>query len=306
MPPLLRPYPRSNPNSPRRAGLSAHRSRGAATLLALLLGGYLAVLAGLWWKQESLLFQPDVLPVDHRFDVPADVRELFIDVPGGRLNALHMRLPHPAGVVFYLHGNGGSLQSWFVRTHDFYRALNVDLYMIDYRGYGKSTGVNTDEAQLMADVQAAWQQVAASYEGRPVIFLGRSLGTGLAAKLAADLPEARRPDLLILVSPYVSMKQQAADMYPYVPSSLLRYPLHTDEALRRLDGGHTRILLLHGDRDTLIPYPHSEALHALAPASSLVRISGAGHGDISVFPTYQLAVQQAIREVTQAASATSP
>ena len=94
--------------------------------------------------------------------------------------ALHLRLPAPKGVVFFLHGNGGSLESWFINP-EFYRRANYDLFMIDYRGYGKSTGQIESEAQLRADVRAAWATVAPQYAGRKVVFYGRSLGTGLAA-----------------------------------------------------------------------------------------------------------------------------
>jgi pimeloyl-ACP methyl ester carboxylesterase len=271
------------------------------TIVALLLTGYLAMLGGLWWKQESLLFHPEPLAADHRFKQPADVHETFVDVPGARLHALHLRLPKPDGVVFYLHGNGGNLDSWFANSA-FYRDLNVDLFMIDYRGYGKSTGRNADEAQLMADASAAWQSIAPMYAGRPVVFIGRSLGTGLVAKLAASLPPAQRPDLLVLISPYLSVQAMTAEMYPYVPSALLRYPLRTDEALLSLAPGHPRVLLLHGDRDGLIPYANSEALARLVPTATLTRIEGAGHGDISRFESYLRAVRQAIEATVRPSS----
>ncbi len=107
------------------------------------------------------MFQPDVLPPTHRFDrLGADVQELTIPLDdGATLSALHLRLPKPRGLVFYLHGNAGSLQSWFVNA-DFYRRAGYDLFMLDYRGYGKSTGRIESEAQLRADVRAAWDRIA--------------------------------------------------------------------------------------------------------------------------------------------------
>ena len=115
---------------------------------------YCAVLAAVWWGQERLLFMPQVLPEQHAFRVDADVHERVLEVPGARLHALHLQLPAPRGVVFYLHGNGGSLDSWFVNL-EVYRRANFDLFMLDYRGYGKSSGSITSEDQLHADVRAA-------------------------------------------------------------------------------------------------------------------------------------------------------
>ncbi len=98
----------------------------ACLIAAAVLGAlYAAVLAAVWWGQERLLFYPEVLPQSHRFELGPDVHEAWLDVPGARLHALHLRLPQPAGVVFFLHGNAGSLQTWFVNA-DFYRHANGD------------------------------------------------------------------------------------------------------------------------------------------------------------------------------------
>ena len=263
----------------RTAGAKARGwPRRLAALLLLGLGVYAAVVALLWWRQEALLFHPQVLAQTHRFDVQADTREVWIDVPGARLHALHLRLPQPRGVVFFLHGNAGSLQTWFVNT-GYYRRLNLDLFMLDYRGFGKSSGRITSEAQLMADVRTAWAQIAPLYAGKQRIFYGRSLGTGLAAQLAAEV----QPELTVLVSPYTSVAALAAETYPWVPGAVLRYPLRTDEALPRVQG---RVLLVHGRRDTLIPPAHSERLLALQARAEMLWVPEAGHGDIHDDATY--------------------
>jgi len=253
--------------------------RRTAPVLAITAAiAYALVLAALWFGQERLLFRPAPLPAEHRFVLGDDVHETWVDVPGARLNALHLRLPHPDGVVFFLHGNGGNLQSWFVNAA-FYRALNLDLFMIDYRGYGKSSGRIESQAQLQADVRAAWAQLAPAYEGRRRIVYGRSLGSGLAAMLAADV----QPELTVLVSPYASMASLAGEHYPWVPAAVLRYPLHTDEAIARIRGP---VLLVHGGNDTLIAPEHSRRLRALAPNSRLLLVPEAGHNDIQQFPLY--------------------
>ena len=267
----------------------AAASRRASPLLwwgLLLTVVYAGVLTALWRWQERLLFHPEPLPANFQFDVSPDVHERWIEVSGTRLNALYLQLPRPKGVVFYLHGNGGNLATWFTLT-DFYREANFDLFMIDYRGYGKSGGRIDSEAQLHADVRAAWRALATRYVGLRQVVLGRSLGTGLAANLAAEV----QPDLTVLVSPYASMRQLAAEHYPWVPGAVLRYPLRTDLDLPRL--AHP-VLLLHGADDSLIPPLHSNILADLSPEAKLIVIPAAGHNDIHLFPGYLDSLRKAL------------
>ena len=252
---------------------------GIVLLLAAL---YCAALAWLWLRQEKLLFAPDVLAPGHLLAKAPDVHELTIEVPGARLSALHLRLPKPKGVVFFLHGNGGSLETWFVNP-EYYRKANFDLFMIDYRGYGKSTGNIESEAQLHADVRAAWSVVAPQYEGLRRVIYGRSLGSGLAATLAAELSSGKPPDLTVLVSPYSSMATLALQHYRWVPQAIMRYPLRTDEVIARI---RSPLLLIHGERDPLIAPTHSDALKALAPHATVARIPGAAHNDLQEFDDY--------------------
>ncbi len=249
-------------------------------------GLYAVVLAAIWLGQERLLFQPTALDPATSLASEPDVFERQIDVPGARLSMLELRLPDPRGVVFYLHGNAGNLQSWFVNTA-LYRQANFDLVMFDYRGYGKSSGRISDEAQLHADVRAAWEQVAPRYAGRKVVFFGRSLGTGLAVALAASV----QPTLTVLVSPYSSMLALARQHYPWVPAPLLRYPLSTDRMIPAIG---TPMLLIHGERDSLIPVAHSQALLRLTPQSRLVVIDDAGHNDLQNFDSYRQLVRSVL------------
>jgi len=251
----------------------------ALTLVLALVG---VAWGGLWWGQEKLLFMPQRLAQDHVLATADDIHELRIPVDGAELSALHLRLPDPKGVVFFLHGNAGSLASWFVNP-DYYRRLGYDLFMLDYRGYGKSSGAITSEAQLHADVRAAWDSMAARYAGRKRVLYGRSLGSGLAARLAVDLPAAQAPDLTVLVSPYRSIAVLTAEHYPWVPQALLRYPLRTDASIGHIPN---RLLLIHGAQDPLIAPQHSHALRALAPKAELLLVAGAGHNDLQQFPAY--------------------
>jgi alpha-beta hydrolase superfamily lysophospholipase len=170
------------------------------------------------------------------------------------------------------------LEEWFPST-EVYRQARYDVFMLDYRGYGKSTGVIESEAQLHQDVRAAWDFVAKEYPGRKRVIYGRSLGTGLATMLAAQVDA----DLLVLVSPYFSIQDAARDHYPWVPSALLRYPMRTDLLLPRVK---MPTLILHGDRDAVIGVNHAVRLLPLATRGELIRIPEAGHEDIHLSQRY--------------------
>jgi uncharacterized protein len=267
-----------------------HRWRRFALAAALVPGlAWSTASAMLWLGQEQLLFKPVPLAPSVRLSAEPDVQERFVEVPGARLSVLALQRPEAKGVVFYLHGNSGNLQEWFTDA-GFYRRANFDLVMMDYRGFGKSSGRIESEAQLHADVQAVWAAVAPRYRGRTVVVLGRSLGTGLAAALAAQV----QPDLTILVSPYASMQALAGLHYPWVPPPVLRYPLRTDEAVTRLE---RPLLLMHGDQDGLIPFAHSQTLATRAPNARLVRIEGAAHADVHHFARYRQTLAAALADL---------
>src|SRR6267378_4894014 len=135
----------------------------------------LGLLGLVYLRQEKLIFFPEPLPADFPLAIP-DVEQVLIRVDGATLLALHLKLPRPKGVVFFLHGNAGNLADWFVDT-PLYRSANFDLFMIDYRGYGKSSGRIESEEQLHADVRKAWDIVAPLYAGKRIVIYGRSLGT---------------------------------------------------------------------------------------------------------------------------------
>ena len=179
------------------------------SLLFALAAIYAAACSWLYFRQERLLFEPDPLAPDHPLCADPDVHEHFVDVPGARLSVAQLQLSEPRGVMFFLHGNSGNLRKWMVGL-DAFRDLNFDVVMVDYRGFGKSSGRIESEAQLLADVSAVWARFAPQYEGKRVVIAGQSLGTALAAGLSAELCAAgRAPALTLMVSPYTSMRALA-------------------------------------------------------------------------------------------------
>jgi pimeloyl-ACP methyl ester carboxylesterase len=264
------------PNSSKllRKGLAA---AGALVLLGLL--AYAGLLAALYFNQERLIFPATTLPSDYQFRFDQRFEEFKVAVPGGSLDALLFRQGHPRGLVFYLHGNGGDLTTWTTGL-EFYRRTNYDLFIFDYRGYGKSTGRIESEAQLHADVRAAWETIAPRYRNLPIVVFGRSLGTGLATQLAAEVD----PAMLVLVTPFASMVDAATRQYPIAPAFLLKYPLRTDKLIGSV---RSPVLLVAGTQDVLTPLADSEHLKSLARSPvELLIVEGAGHNNIHQFPAY--------------------
>ena len=252
--------------------------------LALLYGGAVTTLA---LNQESLLFHGTPLP--DSVQAPSTIEDRWIDVPGARLHGWLYRRPGGSkGLVFYLHGNAGNVATWLTQTR-FWDQAGFDVFVLDYRGFGRSTGEISSQAQLHDDVWRAWQVMSPAYAGRQRVLFGRSLGTDLAAHLSTRVDA----DLLVLVSPYASMQRMASERYPWVPGFALKYPLHTDEDLP-----HTRarqVMIFHGEADALIPIAHARDLQATLPSARLVSVPGAGHNDIQNSPVYQQALMDALR-----------
>ncbi len=247
--------------------------------VSVLATAYILFAAAVYLKQDAMIFQGSTLPSDHQFhfDLPFEERTILVD--GARLSAIRFTQEHPLGLIFFLHGNGGNLESWSSGA-DFYQRVNYDMFMFDYRGYGKSTGSNRSEAQLLDDVRKAWDSIAPQYADKPIIIYGRSLGAALAAELATHVDAEK----VILVSPFTSLEAMAKAQYPLLPLSLVRYPLRTSEIIGKIKAP---VILVHGDRDSLIPIAQSEALLKLANGNSkLLVIAGAGHNDIHRFKSY--------------------
>lgn len=277
------------PNLPRPAPPLARLSRraliGVAVLFATVALAWGVALGAVYLRQEGLLFHPEPLPQEAPLarGRPGDaqwVEEVRIPVPGAELHGLLVRHPAPRGLIFFLHGNAGNVATWSTNL-PFYERVNYDLFLLDYRGYGKSGGHIDSEAQLHADVRTAWERIAPAYAGRPVVVYGRSLGSGLAVELAREVS----PDLLVLVSPYVSVVELARRDYPYVPAWILKYPLDSEAII-----GEVRcpILIAHGTADELIPLEQARRLAARARApTQLLEVEGAGHNDVHQFATYR-------------------
>jgi pimeloyl-ACP methyl ester carboxylesterase len=239
---------------------------------------YLSACTFLYFFQESIIFVPSKLLADHVF-TPPGVEEVSIEVKGATLSALHFKNTDPEGIILFLHGNAGNLHSWLPST-SFYEKVNYDLFMIDYRGYGKSTGSIKSEEEVKEDVLMAWNSIAGEYEGKTRVVYGRSLGGALASYVSAEV----NPDITVLVSPFYSMRDMAELYYPWVPSFILRYELDTAQYLSKIKN---QVYLFHGTKDDIIPLSQSKKLLGVSDKISFYEISGASHNDIHAFSEYE-------------------
>jgi uncharacterized protein len=230
--------------------------------------------------QEKLIFKPEKLKQDFIYKYDAPFRELFFDVEEGvRINGLHFHVEKPLGLILYFHGNSRSIKGWAKYAKDFFR-YNYDVVLVDYRGFGKSTGKRS-EKDMYKDMQFVYDTLAATYPQNHLIIYGRSLGSGFAAKLAAD----NTPRYLILDAPYYSFKKTIERFLPILPVKyILRYHLRTDKWIPKVNC-HTYIL--HGTKDFLIPIGNSEKLQQINPRKiTLIRIHGGKHNNLPEFPEY--------------------
>ena len=199
------------------------------TIVISLFVLYVAANFIIYFWQEKFLFKPEKLPADFQFKYSeTKFMEYNLEpVPGVNINGVHFCLDKPKGVVLYLKGNSRSIKGWGRFAVDFTR-LGYDVIMIDYRGFGKSTGKRTEEG-IKKDLQFIYDEMTKQVDEKHIILYGRSLGSGFAAKLAST----NNPRMLILESPYYSVKSVAKRYVPFLALSLiLRFPIETYKWLK--------------------------------------------------------------------------
>lgn len=241
---------------------------------------YAALCAIFYFAQDYFFFRPERLPHWFEFQYPFPFQEVNFEMEdGGVVNALHFRVPNSRGVVFYIKGNSRSIKGWGKFAKDFV-GKGFDFFILDYRGFGKSKGRRT-ESILFSDLQQAYKWLSGQYPEQQIVLYGRSLGSGLAARIASW----NNPRLLILDCPYYSFLHNSHRFGFWLPLKwLLRYHIRTDRFLTKVQ---CPVHILHGTRDRLFPIRQSEMLQALAPDKiKLHPIVGAGHNNLPDYPEY--------------------
>ena len=250
-------------------------------IILIVLGIIAALSIFLYFFQERFIFHPEKLPDDFVFQYEnQQVDEYNMEIkPGVVINGLHFKVDKPKGVVFYLKGNSKNIKGWGKFAVDFTRH-GYNVLMVDYRGFGKSTGKRSQKA-IKRDLQLVYNKIKELTTEDRIILYGRSLGSGFATKLAS----MNNPKLLILDATYYSLTKVTARYAPFMPLSiLLKYPLPTYKWLKYVQ---CPIHIIHGTHDKLIPYKSSVKLSQIKPKlTKLHTVIGGGHKNLNNFESY--------------------
>lgn len=243
---------------------------------------YIAISIALYYLQDYMLFKPEKLPKDFEFYYEnQETEEYFMETrDGATINGVLFKSKEkPRGVVLYLKGNSKIIKGWGKFAVDFTRH-NFNVFMVDYRGFGKSTGRRSQKA-LKRDLQQVYDKIKELIDEKYIILYGRSLGSGFATKLAS----MNNPRMLILDAPYYSMTKVTRRYMPFMPLSiLLRYPLPTYKWLKYVQ---CPIHIIHGTNDKLIPFKTSLKLSKINPKlTKLYTVIGGGHKNLNNFESY--------------------
>jgi uncharacterized protein len=225
---------------------------------------------------NSLLYFPSKAILETPADAGLDFHDLAIETADGeRLHGWWVAARStPAAHVLLCHGNAGNVGDRVLHAQLLCEA-GLDVLLFDYRGYGRSTG-RPGEQGLYRDARAAREALLREPGVDPgrLVYVGESLGGAVALELALEHPPAG----LVLQSTFTGVREMAALHYPFVPARLVpeAYP-----SLARIPALRAPLLVLHGDRDDIVPVDQGRALFEAAPEPKEIRLfPGLGHNDL--------------------------
>ncbi|MDP4952826.1 MAG: lysophospholipase [Flavobacteriales bacterium] len=252
---------------------------------AVIFGIYLVLCLAYYLFQERLIFIPVHRKSARSLALTKEFQEFNIATPNnGSIHALLIKAAgnKPKGLIFYLHGNTGSIQRWSHMGQELCD-FDYDVLVMDYRGYGKSKGP-IKEAFMHEDVQTVYSWVKENFDYQKRIIYGRSLGSGFAVPLAAN----NDCNALILETPFLSLLHVAFHHAPFIPVKwLIRYPMRSDKLITKVKAP---ILIFHGTRDKLVPFQSAFDLFSLIsndPKNEMVTIPDGKHNNLAVYPIFR-------------------
>jgi hypothetical protein len=259
------------------------RGRSGVEIWLLIAAVLVAVPAAAWFGQEKLIFFPQPLAgTSHLLPGTQAVEVKAAD--GTRLAGFFVPTTAQRAPVLLFFGGNAEEISWTLS--DTRWPAGFARAGVNYRGYGQSEG-SPGEAPLVEDAKAVFDAIAARPDVDParIVVVGRSLGTGIAARLVVERPVAAA----ILVSPYDSLVEVAKAHYPWLPVAWLLK--HRFEATTYAKRASVPLLAIVAGADAIVHVPRSRALHdAWAGPKRWVAIDGHGHNDLTSAPGFWSAV----------------
>jgi len=251
---------------------------------------YGAVLALVFVFQSHLVFYPgmgrEVLLSPQSYGLRYETVELRT-ADGETLQAWWVPAENARGVVLFFHGNAGNISHRLDYLQMFNR-LRYTTFIVDYRGYGKSTGSPSEEGTYR-DAEAAWEYLrhARLAQPRDVVIAGESLGGAVATWLAAKV----QPRAVLLFSTFTSVNDLGAQVYWFLPVRLLsRIGYDNLENLKRIQAP---VFIAHSPDDDVVPYSHGRTLFEAAQEPKAFLEMRGGHNDAFIFSRQEWVAQLA-------------
>jgi uncharacterized protein len=237
----------------------------------------------IYYGQNKLLFHPEPVTADSTYTFPYSFKE--VNIPYSKKTNINIiqfaaNQPQPKGVVLYFHGNKKNI-SWYAKAAPEFTSRGYDVWMMDYPGFGKTTGEFTEQ-QLYDYALVFYKLAQAKYSKDSIIIYGKSMGSGIAAQLAT----IRDCKTLILEAPYYSLPSIFSSWLPVYPvNKMIHFKLPTWQYVQSITNP---IVIFHGTSDYTIPYRNAKQLKPyLKPHDEFITIEGAKHNDIATFPVYK-------------------
>lgn len=244
----------------------------------------------LYLFQEKFIFlTEEKLHKNHKYSCSNTFEEIFIKTDGkNKVNALHFKLPKPKGVILFCHGNKGNLTKWGDRVNYFLK-YNYEVFVFDYRNYGKSTGKFHEES-MYNDAISVYNHLKNSFKEENIIVYGYSLGGTFATKIASR----NKPKELILEAPFYNFKKAAQYKSLFTPTFLLKYQFRSDKDILNVIAP---ITIFHGNKDCTTFFKDSKKLMALNSniKNEYIEIDKGTHHNLREFAVYK----QKLKEILE-------
>lgn len=251
---------------------------------------YLFAMIIVYFFMGKVLFHGTSLAQDHQFHFDRPFEEKWIQVGEEKVHSLYFSSSPNRGLILYFHGNAGDLDGWGLVAQELSAAAQMDVWIVDYPGFGKSPGVIKNEEQLYRFAEAMWADALKMYPEEKLVIYGRSLGTGVATRLAAH----KKPALVLLETPYESVLSMVQARVPLMPEFAIPFRFRSDENVKYIDG--KKLAIIHGTADEVIPYSQAQALVARIPEAKLHTVQNGGHNNLLDFPEFIEARANIFRE----------